>query len=122
MDIKSKGVLVFHGIEQGTGKNSGNMYVYFKGTMEVEAKAWLRQNYGTKFVIPKKQEYKTSLPKITREEESYHQDLNDYILNRMKVITISSTPETNQLSYLEALTGKSQSSKKSKDDSIISGE
>ena len=54
MSIKSKGVPLFYGIEQGIGKNSRNVYVYFKGTMAVEAKALLRQNYGTRFLIPKK--------------------------------------------------------------------
>jgi len=38
--------------------------------------------------VKEKTEYKSSIPKITGEEMSYHQDLNDYIINRMKVITI----------------------------------
>ena len=40
----------------------------------------------------------------------------------MKVITILPSQDTTLLSYLEALTGKSQSSEKSKDESIISGD
>ena len=40
--------------------------------MSVEAKDWIRKNYGTRFLIPKKSEYITSLPKMTGEKESYH--------------------------------------------------
>ena len=122
MSIKSKGIPLFYGIEQGTGKNSKNVYVYFKRIMAIEVKDWIQKNYGIKFIIPKKQEYKTSLPKLTGEEELYHRDLNDYILNRMKVITISSQKEIKQTSYLEELTGKSQSSKKSNNQSINSSD
>ena len=54
MSIKSKGIPLFYSIEQGTGRNSNNVYIYFKGTMAVEGKDWIRKNYGTKFTIPKK--------------------------------------------------------------------
>ena len=56
--------------------------------MAVEAKDWIRKNYGTKFIIPKKEDYITLLPQITGEEEIYHQELNNYIITMMKVITI----------------------------------
>jgi len=38
MEAKKGGILLFHGIEQGSGKNEGNTYVYFKGTIAVEAR------------------------------------------------------------------------------------
>ena len=81
----------------------------------VESKDWIRKNYGTKFTIPKKEEYITSLPKITGEEETYHRELNDYILNKMKVITITTQQKLVSQTYLEALTGRSKSSGKSTD-------
>lgn len=88
MNAKKNGISLFNGIEQGSGKNEKNTYVYFKGTMATEAREWIRKNYGTTITVEDKNEYKTSLPVITTEEETYHKELNDYIVDRMKEITI----------------------------------
>ena len=74
--------------------------------MAVEAKAQIRNNYGTKFMIKGKKEYKTLLPTLTVEDEIYWNDLNDYIIDRLKVITMNEPPHMKQKSYLEALKGK----------------
>ena len=107
MNVKKEGAPLFHGIEQGSGKNSQHVYVYFKGTQLAEAKDWIRKNYEIILRVKDKIEYKSSIPKITGEETSYHQDLNDYIINRMKVITIVDKREQTPQTYLEALTGRS---------------
>ena len=38
MNAKSKGILIFNGIEQGSGYNSNKVYVYFKLNMITDAK------------------------------------------------------------------------------------
>ena len=76
-----------------------------------EAKDWLRKNYGITLQVKDKTEYATSIPKITGEEVSYHKDLNDYIINRMKTITIVDKREQKPKSYIEALTGESHKRK-----------
>ena len=38
MSAKKNGIFLFSGIEQGSGKNEKNTYVYFKGTMATEAR------------------------------------------------------------------------------------
>ena len=68
MEAKKGGIPLFHGIEQGSGKNEENTYVYFKGTMAVKARDWLCKNYSNTITIDNKNEYVTSLPKITIEE------------------------------------------------------
>ena len=83
----------------------------------------LKQRIGLEKIMAlnspfQKKEYITSLPKIMGEEETYHQELNDYILTRMKVITITLQQESALKSYLEVLTGRSKSSGKSTDQSI----
>ena len=89
MNAKKNGISLFNGIEQGSGRNEKNTYVYFKGTMATEAREWIRKNYGTTIKVKDKKEHKTSLPVITTEEETYRKELNDYIVNRMKEITIN---------------------------------
>ena len=61
--------------------------------MAIEAKNWIRQNYGTKFTIAVKTEHIESLPKVTAEQESCRNELNDYVADRLNVITIN---ENNQ--------------------------
>ena len=39
MEAKLNGIPLFLGVEQGSGKNQHNTYVYFKPKMAVEAKA-----------------------------------------------------------------------------------
>jgi len=46
-------------------------------------------NYGITFTVKNKIEYITSLPAITTEEVGYYKDLNDYIIDRMKEISIN---------------------------------
>ena len=72
MNVRKDRVPLFHGIEQGLGKNEGNTYIYFKGAMAAEARDWICKNYGSTFTVKDKQEYKTSLPIITKEEVAYH--------------------------------------------------
>lgn len=115
MSVKKEGASLFHGIEQGYGKNVNNTYVYFKGTRSVEAREWLRKNYGINLRVKDKAEYTTSLPKVTGDEASYHKDLNDYIISRMQVITIDENRNKAPKSYLEALTGMSESSSSQSD-------
>jgi len=38
MSIKTKGVPIFTRVEQGSGKNSNKVYLYFKPNMEEDAK------------------------------------------------------------------------------------
>ena len=83
--------------------------------MTAEAKAWIKNNYGTTFKINGKNEYKTSIPQITAEEETYHNELNDYIIDRLKVITIDETTKTKQKLYMEALKGKEENNKQEKE-------
>jgi len=110
MEARKRGIQLFHGIEQGLEKNNGNAYVYFKGTMAMEARDWIRKNYSHTITIANKKEYKTSLPKITPAEKIYHQELNDYIINRMKITTIDSSSNKSRRTYLEAVTGKKKES------------
>jgi hypothetical protein len=79
--------------------------------MTAEAKVWIRKSYGIIFKIKGKNEYKTSLSQITVEEETYCNELNDYIIDRLKVITIDETPKMKQKSYMEALKGKEENNK-----------
>ena len=111
MAAKINGILLFVGIEQGSGRNQNNTYVYFKLSMTAEAKVWIRKSYGIIFKIKGKNEYKTSLSQITVEEETYCNELNDYIIDRLKVITIDETPKMKQKSYMEALKGKEENNK-----------
>ena len=110
MEVRKGGTQLFHGIEQGIGKNDKNVYVYFKGTMAMEVRDWIRKNYGHTITITNKKEYETSLPKITPAEKIYHQELHDYIINRMKIITIDSSSNKSRRTYLEAVTGKKKES------------
>ena len=57
-------------------------------------------------MIKGKKEYKTSLPTLTVEDETYYSDLNNYIIDRLKVITINKPLHMKQKSYLEVLKGK----------------
>ena len=84
---------LFLGVEQGSVNNRANTYVCFKPTMAAEAKNWIRENYGIKFIVPGKTECVSSLPELTAEEESKRNELNDCIVDRLKVITIN---ENNQ--------------------------
>ena len=38
MEARKGGIQLFHGIEQGSGKNDGNTYIYFKGTIAIRSK------------------------------------------------------------------------------------
>ena len=64
MAAKSNGISIFLGIEQGSGPNTKNVYVYFKSSMATEAKEQIRRNFGTIFKINRKKEYEISLPKV----------------------------------------------------------
>jgi len=57
-------------------------------------------------MIKGKKKYKTLLPTLTVEDEIYRNNLNDYIIDRLKVITINEPPHIKQKSYLEVLKGK----------------
>ena len=94
IEVQKNGVPILMGVEKGSGKNQTNAYACFKPNRALEAKNWIRKNFGTKFIIAGKKEHVTTLPKINKEEESCRNDLNDYILDRLKVITIN---ENNRL-------------------------
>ena len=89
MNAKKDRIPLFHGIEQGLGKNENYVYIYFKETRAAEAREWIHTNYDTTFTVKNKIEYITSLPAITPEEVGYHKDLNDYIIDRIKEIRIN---------------------------------
>jgi len=98
------GIPLFLEVEQGSGYNSKNAYVYFKPSMATEAKEWIKKNFGKTFKIKGKEDYETSLPMVTAEEQDYRNELNDYIVDRLEVITIEDTKNTPKL-YTDALKG-----------------
>ena len=51
------------------------------------------------------------LSQITTEEETYWNELNDYIIDRLKVIMIDETIKTKKKLYIEALKGKEDDNK-----------
>ena len=59
MNVKVKGVPVFKGVEQGWGKNSNRVYLYYKPNMTDEVKQWIRNIYGKDFVVEGKGTYET---------------------------------------------------------------
>lgn len=77
MNEKKKGITLFYGIEQGSGKNEKHAHASFKGTMATGARDWIRKNYSDDFKIKNQEEYATLLLVITREEENHHNKLND---------------------------------------------
>ena len=107
MNEKKKGIILFYGIEQGLGKNEKHAHASFKGTMATEARDWIRKKCSDDFKIKNKEEYATSLLVITREEENYHNELNDCILDRMNVIAINPQKEKRCDAYCEVVTEKS---------------
>jgi len=88
MMAKAKGIPIFNGVEQGSGKNSSKVYVYFKPNMTTEAKDWIRKVYGTTFTVKDKKNYETSIRAVTKEEEEYSSQVNNYIADRIKEIQI----------------------------------
>ena len=74
--------------------------------MVTEAKNWIRQNYGTKFTIVGNTEHVTSLPKVTAEEESCRNELNDYVIDKFRLITTNENNRPKQKSFLQIATGK----------------
>ena len=78
--------------------------------MVTEAKQQIRQNYGQEFLIIGKEEYVTSLPEISIEEQQYRNELNDSIITRLKYINIDKSKRQKQKSYAEAVNGSQGSS------------
>ena len=101
---KKKGISSLLGVEQGVGKNRANACVCFKQNMTAEAKNGIRQNHRTKFSIPRKTACVSSLPKLTADEESNTNELNDCIVNRLKVIATNENNQPEQKTFLETVT------------------
>ena len=88
MSAKVNGMPLFIGVEQGSGKNNVNTYVYFKPNMSTEAKEWISKKFGTTFKVKDKADYEISAPKQTITDKECHSELNDYIIDRLKIIKI----------------------------------
>ena len=73
--------------------------------MVAKARDWIWNNYYSIMTIKNKKEYITSLPNIPKEEEEYRKELNNYIIDQIKVININTPENKNPSIYLEALTG-----------------
>ena len=58
MKMKVRGIPIFHGVEQGNGKNSNRVYLYFKPNIAEDAKEWMRKTYGKEFMVEGKRTYK----------------------------------------------------------------
>ena len=69
MSVKVKWILLFAGIEQGSGNNEQNSYVYFKVLIAAEARKWIRKKYGKELLAQGEEEYIISLPEISIEEQ-----------------------------------------------------
>ena len=74
--------------------------------MTAEAKNRVRQNDGTKFTIVGNTEHAASLPKVTEEEESCRNELNNYVVDRLRLITTDKNNQPKQKTFLEIATGK----------------
>jgi len=55
------------------------------------------------------------MTQIIAEEEIYPNELNDYIIDRLKVITIDETTKMKKKSYMEALKGNKENKKQGKE-------
>jgi len=91
---KKNGVLLFKGVEQGSGINGNKVFVYFKQNMTKEAREWIRENYGKRLIVEGKTSYDTSLPKYNAEEEAVNNEIQDYILERLKEVKIEQSDQT----------------------------
>ena len=56
--------------------------------MSIEAKEWISKNFGTMFKVKDKADYEISAPKQTITDKECHSELNDYIIDRLKIIKI----------------------------------
>ena len=106
MEVKKNGIHLFVGVEQGSGKNQTNTHACFKPNMATEAKNWISQNFGTTLTISGKKEFVTTLTKVNKKEESRRNELNDCVVDRLKVVTIAKKKQPKQKTCLEIATGK----------------
>jgi hypothetical protein len=88
MDAKSNGIRIFNGVEQGFGMNENRVYVYFKPNMQKEAREWIQKHYGKDFKVKNMNEYTTSVPTTSPEEVKVNNEIQDYILERLKEVRI----------------------------------
>jgi len=103
MGMETKGVPIFTGVEQGSGKNNNKVYLYFKPNMEEDAKDWIRNVYWKELLVDRKQDDKISVKAINQEDEKYKIDIRDYIVDRIKEIQIDK--EEDNRSYSEVVRG-----------------
>ena len=115
MKAKKNGIPIFLGIEQGSGKNADHTYVYHKGSMAAEAKEWIRNVYGKTVKIRGKKDYTTLLKPVTEEEQVYQKGLNDFIIERLKYVTITPKAVNKKMSYLQAASGNNENYSTSQD-------
>jgi len=106
MNVKVKGVPVFKGVEQGWGKNSNRVYLYYKPNMTDEVKQWIRNIYGKDFVVEGKGTYETSVKAINLHEEKYNSEIREYLADRIKEIEIGENSINNDnRSYSDVVRG-----------------
>ena len=86
MKVKSNEISIFNGIEQGSGSNSKNVYMYFKPNMITEVNEWIRKTYGINFTVKNKTTYEISVRTVDKEEKMYSTQVNDFIVDRIKEI------------------------------------
>jgi len=68
--------------------NECRVYVYFKPNMRREAREWIQKYYGKEFKVQDKVEYVTSVPAANPEETRVNNEIQDYILERLKEVCI----------------------------------
>ena len=86
--VKMNRILLFNRIEQGRGKYSNRVYLYFKQNSQQEVKEWIQKFYGNEFKTNSKIIYKTSVKVNIQEEQTINQATNDNILKQLKEIDI----------------------------------
>jgi len=106
MDVRVRGIPIFNGVEQGHGKNSHRVYMYYKPKMIDNVKHWIRTVYGKDFVVEGKGVYESSVKAINPKEEKYNSDIRDYITERIKEIQIDEKSYSyDNRSYSEVVRG-----------------
>ena len=105
MSAKSKGILLFIGVKQGSENNKNNIYAYFKRSIAREAHKWIRNVYGKELLVKDRENYSTLIPQITEEDKAYKDNMNDAIIDRLKYINIHEEKINMQKTCLEALKG-----------------
>ena len=88
--VVSGGTIFFTGVEQGSGKYSGDTLLLVRPSRMREAQIWLNENYGKTLKICNETEYETFVPQIQQNERENREKSDKELANEKKAMSVIS--------------------------------